>query len=199
MNSRTKGILFVAILSLCVVLYLLLPNFPPLYELVWSFNIFQHDQQSFILLMIFFVFIAYILTELAVYAYRFTAKIRWQTPKIGKILVSQGYITQDELFQALTEQSFKIGEILVQEGRITPQQLANALKYQHEKYGRLGEILIELGYSKDEDIRWALKKINRKLGYILCDKKLLTEYDMACALSLKEYRIDNHGRIDTKE
>jgi len=196
MPSKTKGYFFIVFFFLSVVVYLLLPNFQAQYEFFKNFDIFQKDQYNFIFLMIFWVLIAYVLAELTMAAYRLAARLSWQTPKIGKILVSQGYITPDELYLALKEQSLKIGQVLVHEGRITPQQLETALKYKHNKNGKLlGEILTELGYTTEEDIRRVLKKMNRRLGNILCDKKLVSKYDIVCALSLKEYRIDDHGRI----
>ncbi|MFC1815144.1 hypothetical protein ACFL0M_04205 [Thermodesulfobacteriota bacterium] len=195
MILRTKAYVFTAFFSAGVVLYLILPNFPGGYDFVQSFNIFRLDHNNFIFLMISFVFIAYMLTELADYAHRFMARVDWRTPKIGKILVSQGYISPDELHQALLEQDLRLGEILVQSGRITPQQREQALKYQQKKDKMIGEIFRELGYSTEEDLRWALNKMDRRLGKILREKRLLTDYDLACALSLKHCRIDNHGKI----
>jgi len=115
--------------------------------------------------------------------------------KIGKILVSQRYITQEQLYQALKEQSLRIGEVLVQEGRITPKQLQHALAIQKKENRRLGKILTELSYSKEEDIRWALNKTHRRLGKILREKNLVSDYDLACALTLKKCHIDDQGRI----
>jgi len=195
MTSKTKSYIFLSFFSVSTVLFLALPNFPTCSKFIKSFDIFGHVHDNFIFLMVAFVFISYIMTELTVYTNHFASRMRWQTPKIGKILVSQGYITQDQLHQALKEQSLRIGEMLVMERRITPQQLAHALKIQKKKKRRLGEILNELGYSKEADIRWALHKIHRRLGKILREKNLLSDYDFACAMSLKKCRIDDHGRI----
>ena len=199
MTSKTKSHIFIAFFSTFVFLFLLLPNFPTCREFIKSFDIFGHDHDNFIFLMVAFVFISYIMTELAVYAYRFGARISWQSPKIGKILVSQGYITQDQLYQSLKEQSLRIGEVLVQEGRITQQQLQHALAIQKKKKRKLGEVLTELGYSKEEDIRWALNKTHRRLGKILREKNLVSDYELACALTLKKCRIDDQGRIFARE
>ena len=46
----------------------------------------------------------------------------------------------------------KIGEILCKEGYITGNQLEDALNYQKKNRGRLGNILIKLGYIEDETI-----------------------------------------------
>lgn len=199
MTSKTKSYIFIVFFSTCVVLFLLLPNFPAFRNFIRSLDIFGHDHDNFIFLMVAFVFISYIMTELAVYAYRFAERISWQSPKIGKILVSQGYITHEQLYQSLKEQSLRIGEVLVQEGRITLKQLQQALSLQKKKKRRLGEVLTELGYSKEEDIRWALNKTHRRLGKILREKNLLTDYDLTCALTLKKCRIDDQGRIFARE
>lgn len=199
MTSKTKSYIFIAFFSVCVVLFLTLPNFPVCCEFFNSFDLFGHDHDNFIFLMVAFVFISYLMTELTVYANGFISRMSWQTPKIGNIMVSQGYITREELYQALKEQSLRIGEILVQNGRITPQQLDNALAIQKKMKCRLGQVLTELGYLKEEDIRWALNMTHRRLGKILRDKNLLTDYDLTCALALKKCRIDDRGRIYARE
>jgi len=60
---------------------------------------------------------------------------------------------------------------------------------------RIGEILVELGYSNEQDILWALNRINRRIGQILRDKNLITDYDLRCALSLKTCNFDSDERI----
>jgi len=52
----------------------------------------------------------------------------------------------------------QIGELLVEEELITPAQLEAALKYQSQNGGRLGSILIHLGYADDKDITLILSK-----------------------------------------
>lgn len=191
--------MFISFFVFLVVTYLIMPIFPSCCIFLRSLDIFGHDHDNFIVLMLLFVMVAYVMTELVGYSYSFASRLGWQTPKIGKILVSQGYITQNDLYLALKEQSLKIGETLVQNGRITQQQLNMALKYQQLKYGRLGEIFRELGYLTDADIHWAVNKMDRRLGKILKEKNLLTDYDLKCAMSLQKCRIDSHGRILAKE
>ena len=55
----------------------------------------------------------------------------------------------------------QIGELLVRENLITADQLENALKNQRRNGGRLGSILINLGYVEDDDITSLL---SRKYG-----------------------------------
>jgi len=55
----------------------------------------------------------------------------------------------------------QIGELLVKENLITTEQLDIALKQQRQNGGRLGSILINLGYVEDDDITSLL---SRKYG-----------------------------------
>jgi hypothetical protein len=109
-------------------------------------------------------------------------------PKLGKILVSEGYIEQDQLEAALSEQMLTLGQVLVEAGRITFQELQEGLDYQKKVLKQLGEILKELGHSTPEDIDWALNRMKRKLGEILRDKQVLSDHDLHRALSEQQRR-----------
>lgn len=50
----------------------------------------------------------------------------------------------------------QLGELLVERGIIEPDQLEKALNLQKEKGGLIGEILVELGFAKEEDIAQSL-------------------------------------------
>jgi type IV pilus assembly protein PilB len=52
----------------------------------------------------------------------------------------------------------RIGELLLKEKRITQQQLQEALKAQRQEGGKLGKILVSLGYVRDEEITALLSK-----------------------------------------
>ena len=52
----------------------------------------------------------------------------------------------------------QLGELLIAENLITVDQLESALKYQSQNGGRLGSILIHLGYVDDDDITLILSK-----------------------------------------
>ena len=43
----------------------------------------------------------------------------------------------------------RIGELLLKEKRITPEQLQEVLAYQKANGGKLGLILVKLGFAKD--------------------------------------------------
>ncbi len=50
----------------------------------------------------------------------------------------------------------QLGELLLERGIIDQAQLDKALAHQKEKGGLIGEILVELGFTKEEDIAHAL-------------------------------------------
>ncbi|UCH92470.1 MAG: type IV-A pilus assembly ATPase PilB [Candidatus Aminicenantes bacterium] len=58
--------------------------------------------------------------------------------------------------------TMKIGEFLLEDSRITQEQLQSALEVQKNEPGKLGSILIRLGYVTEEDIAQALSK---QFGY----------------------------------
>ncbi|MDD2688682.1 MAG: hypothetical protein PHT41_00820 [Candidatus Omnitrophica bacterium] len=50
----------------------------------------------------------------------------------------------------------QLGELLIERGIINSRQLNEALVLQQEKGGLIGEVLVELGFAKEEDIAQAL-------------------------------------------
>ena len=50
----------------------------------------------------------------------------------------------------------QLGELLIERGIITQSQLDKGLAIQREKGGLIGEILVELGFAKEEDIAQSL-------------------------------------------
>jgi len=50
----------------------------------------------------------------------------------------------------------QLGELLIDRGLLTPEKLEKALVYQRDKGGLIGEIIVELGFVKEEDIAQAL-------------------------------------------
>ena len=79
----------------------------------------------------------------------------------------------------------RIGEMLSKEGYMTSTQLDEALKYQDKNGGRLGSILVKLGYIDEETIVNVLNRINNYpialLSKIKPDPKALEilPYDIA--------------------
>src|SRR6266704_6309359 len=54
--------------------------------------------------------------------------------------------------------SQRMGDLLVREKIISPEQLEQALKTQRESGGRLGSVLVQLGFLSDEDVTNFLSK-----------------------------------------
>jgi hypothetical protein len=106
-------------------------------------------------------------------------------PKLGQILISEGYIKEEELEAALSEQMLTIGQVLIQAGRITVIELQEALDYQQKVSKQLGAILKELGHSTSEDIDWALNRMARKLGEILMEQEILADDELRHAAVLQ--------------
>lgn len=105
--------------------------------------------------------------------------------KLGKILISRGYLSEGELEKALNEQNRRLGLVLLQARRITAQQLNQALSYQTKLPKRLGQVLTELGHTTKKDIRWALDRMKRKLGEILTEKGFISDQELCRALLLQ--------------
>lgn len=106
-------------------------------------------------------------------------------PKLGKVLVSEGYITEKELEKALSEQRDRLGEVLVKSDRVTAEQLHTALDYQKTESIKIGEILKEMGYITTQDLDWALNRMKRRLGEILIGIGLLNDSELQRALTLQ--------------
>ncbi|MBN1842644.1 MAG: diguanylate cyclase [Deltaproteobacteria bacterium] len=117
----------------------------------------------------------------------YTPRKKGQKPKFGEVLISHGYVTEGELKKGLSEQRLRLGALLVQVGRITTQQLNQALELQKKLSSKLGDILKKLGHATDQDIRWALDKMKRKLGEILNEKQVLTDYELHRALTMQQF------------
>ena len=130
--------------------------------------------------------LAFALTEIIDFFTRIYIKIKWRTSKLGKILVSEGYLTEEELKEGLTEQGLKLGEILLREGKLTEDQLKKALVLQKENRKKLGKILTDLGFVREEDIVWALSHMNQRLGKILIKKGYLADHELNNSLQLQK-------------
>jgi type IV pilus assembly protein PilB len=53
----------------------------------------------------------------------------------------------------------RLGEILVERGFVTPDQLREALRVQYQEGKRLGEILVEMGALSMDELNWALSEL----------------------------------------
>jgi len=185
MAIKTKYFLFVVLFLVISFSYLVwvfffprgaLAQFASMIDMVWA---------NLIILVISFLLLALGFTELVDYSYRRALSWKRRRSKLGEILVSKGYITKNDLKGALAEQKMGIGEVLIQAGRITTHQLHQALNHQRKVSKKLGEILRFLGYATEEDIEWALERMDRRLGEILRDKGLLTDYELQQVFALR--------------
>jgi hypothetical protein len=111
---------------------------------------------------------------------------RQYKPKLGKTLVSKGYITEEELEKALSEQRVRLGEVLVRSDRITAEQLHIALGHQKEESIKIGEICKKMGYIRSEDLNWALNRMKRRLGEILIEIGVLKDSELQHSLALQK-------------
>lgn len=190
MLRKTKIYLFMTIFFVIFSSYLLLLLLFPQSPLVQMASTFQGVSANFIYVVSFFLFIALlcsITVELVDVSCRRVLRMWRYRPKVGKVLVSEGYITKGELKDALSEQGLRLGEVLLQAGRITAKQLNDALDYQKKVSKKLGEVLKELGHSTEEDINWALRRMKRRLGEILREKGIITDYDLRLVLAVQQH------------
>jgi len=101
-------------------------------------------------------------------------------------LNSKGYITEEELDKALSEQRVRLGEVLVRSDRITAEQLHIALGHQNKESIKIGEICKKMGYITSEDLNWALNRMKRRLGEILIEIGVLKDNELQHALALQK-------------
>ncbi len=156
-------------------------------------KLFDSEAFNFVFLMLLFLTVSILSADAADAVYLRIRRLSWFRPRLGEVLVARGFISSKELDEALCEQKLRIGEVLVQSGKVAPGELDEALDYQRSFQGiRVGEALVKLGYADNEDVFWALERSNRKLGKILIERGLITEYDLHRVLGRLWYG-RNHG------
>jgi len=114
--------------------------------------------------------------------------------RIGDILVNNGYITQEELQQALARQKESgqnyapLGQICVELGFISSVDLSKILR-KHCKHIYLGELLVNLGIINSAQLEQVLEKQKngekKRLGQLLLESGFLTEEQLARSLSMQ--------------
>ncbi|MEW6380320.1 MAG: ATPase, T2SS/T4P/T4SS family [bacterium] len=112
--------------------------------------------------------------------------------RIGDILVNHGYITEEELQQALIHQkeSYQrtpLGQICVDLGFISSVDLSKILR-KHCKHIYLGELLVNLGIINNEQLEQVLNKQKgekKRIGELLLESGFLTEEQLARSLSMQ--------------
>jgi len=134
--------------------------------------------------------------EIYFYAHGINAKEEKAT--LGDILMETGVLAGDGLARGLEEQSAEratnIGEILIAQKKVGAEEIEAAAASQQSIKGkgrrlRLGEVLIEAGLAREEDIAAALeeqkKRRGKRIGEVLVEMGLVSEIEMAKALSRK--------------
>lgn len=186
-SPRTRIFIFSGVfygLLLSYVSAALVSPFNPYAQLAAVFHSFW---ANFLLLMLLLVAATFCLYSAACFCCKRMLRTPWGKPKLGKLLVRDGYISKEQLEEALEEQKLRIGEILVLSGRLTLKQLDESLERQKQVSRKLGEVLIELGFSTQGDVDWALHMMERRLGEILREKGLLKDEDIEWLLGQQEY------------
>lgn len=78
---------------------------------------------------------------------------------LGETLVRHGFLTKEELSRFIfSDPGTSLGEILIGDGYLTRAQLSEALEYQREYGGRLGAICVSRGYLTARQLELSLKK-----------------------------------------
>jgi hypothetical protein len=186
MSEKRRFSLFLTIFVGIFLVYLILLFLFPFGTLAQMTILFQSDVANSVFLVSCSLFVALVLTGMFDLIVRILRR-PWHKRKFGKILVSEGYITEGELKAALSEQSLRLGDVLYRAGRINGEKLDLALEYQKKNPEKLGIILRKMGYSSEEDIEWALKRMRRSLGEILQERGILNEIEMHRALALQQH------------
>jgi hypothetical protein len=175
---RTRILFFGAIFYLLLLSYLVIVLFFPQSRLAHFSAVFETFWAQFIFLVLCLLGVTLSVFALFCFVFEEYLKSGWYQPKIGKLSVNEGFITKEELKQVLEEQEQRIGEVLLVSGRITQEQLEKALAQQKSTSARLGEIIHQMGYASEEDVYWALGKMQRKVGEILVEKGMVTKEDV---------------------
>ncbi|MFQ5714866.1 MAG: chemotaxis protein CheW [Candidatus Scalinduaceae bacterium] len=116
---------------------------------------------------------------------------------IGKILVDDGEITQEQLDKALKNKSRKIGEIFVDEGLTTADKIEEALKEQKKQF--LGEILVEKGEITDSELEDALTEQKKKVGEVLVQDGATSPDSINSALQQQTSLRSRTVKVDTNK
>jgi hypothetical protein len=195
MTAIAKVYLFVALFAIFLATYLLLPIFPATSGLVYLFDIFKDPTVNFAVLVFSILFFSLLLTLLChVFCCLVMGRDK-ERAQIGDVLVSEGFIDPEDLWEALQEQTRKMGEVLVGAGRITPDQRDHALQVQKKTKIQIGMVLQDLGYATRADVDWAVKHMDRRIGEILLENKKISDYDLTCATSMNRCIKDAKGNI----
>jgi hypothetical protein len=186
-GPRTRILIFSGVFYALLLSYVSAALVSPYNPYAQLATVFQSFWANFLLLVLFLVAASFCFYSATCFCCKRLLKTPWGKPKLGKILLREGYVTKEDLEEALEEQKLRIGEVLVLSGRLTMEQLNESLERQKQVSRKLGEVLIELGFSTQKDVDWALHMMERRLGEILRERGLLKEEDIEWLLGQQEF------------
>lgn len=117
------------------------------------------------------------------------------TQFFGNYLLSNGYVTKEQLFSAMQKQSdtrMKLGTLAIHAGYMTASEVDATCLQQTRKDKKFGELAIELGYMTNDQVIELLKEQSPDfllLGQILVDDNVITNADLENIIA--DYRSSN--------
>jgi len=187
LSLHTRIFIFFAVLYAILLSYLSVALVAPSNPYAQMAALFQSFWANCLLLVFFLVLATFALDTVVCFCCKRMMKTPWGKPKLGKLALRDGYVSKEELDEALKEQKLRIGQVLVLSGRLSEKQLAESLERQKQVSRKLGEVLIDLGFSSQKDIDWALHMMERRLGEILRERNLLKEEDIEWLVGQQEF------------
>ena len=188
-RPKTRFCLFLTIFYVIAMSFLLSTYLFPDSPLNRMADIFHIFWANFAFLAFVFLLVAWCVYGMVDFGYFALMRSRWFRPKLGDVLKEEGYVTEQELAEALAEQGQRTGEILVQQGCLTRNQLDASLEEQGKTSKRLGDILLEKGYVTEEELNKALGLVGRRLGQILEEKGFLKEHELYWCLGQQRFGV----------
>ena len=117
------------------------------------------------------------------------------TQFFGNFLLSKGYITNEQLFDALKEKAqkhAKLGTLAIHSGLMTAAEVDSVIVEQTHQDKKFGELTIEMGYLTDKQVKELLNIQSPDfllLGQILLDKGIIDNTTLE--KSIHDYRNEN--------
>lgn len=105
------------------------------------------------------------------------------TQFFGNYLLSNGYVTKEQLFSAMrreANQHMKLGTLAMHAGLMTASEVDETVIQQTHQDRKFGELAVELGYMTDDQVLSLLKQQNPaylSLGQVLLDDGVITNAD----------------------
>ena len=117
------------------------------------------------------------------------------TQFFGNYLLSNGYVTKEQLFSAMQRQAdnhLKLGTLAIHAGYMNASEVDDTVIHQTHQDRKFGELAVELGYMTDEQVMELLKEQKPaflSLGQVLLDDGILSNSDFEQIMN--DYRSKN--------